>query len=184
MTKPSRQLHWDSYCESEPVSICASAVSVLSVCLYLSVGGWGGGVDTFFQSPEHPQPRLLPSRPSSLVSQCFLDWFGLCSLYLFAFACAPFLSYCWHAVWSVGRRWKLWDCQSSKQPFTGLKNSIKSLQIPNLIDDATHGTLPSLFVWSSTAFTFVSCLKKGFNQLCQPVDFIMLWSDTSLAEVV
>lgn len=31
MTKPSRQLHWDSYCESEPVSICASAVSV---CLY------------------------------------------------------------------------------------------------------------------------------------------------------
>lgn len=35
MTKSTRQLHWDSYYESEPVSICASAVSVLSVCLYV-----------------------------------------------------------------------------------------------------------------------------------------------------
>lgn len=35
MTKTTHQQHWDSYYESEPVSICASALYVLFLCLYL-----------------------------------------------------------------------------------------------------------------------------------------------------
>lgn len=73
MTKPSRQLHWDSYRESEPVSICASAVSL---CLYLSCA---------FPVTRAP-PCVAPLSGASDLGgglQSFLVWFGLvCVLFI------------------------------------------------------------------------------------------------------
>lgn len=113
MTKPSRQRHWDSYCESEPVSICASAVSV---CLYPS--------STFpvtRATCSHTHSCLCPPLVLRIFFffQYFLDCLSLCPFYLFAFPQAPSLSFCWHVQWSVGQAG---NAVSSKQHFSGQKN--------------------------------------------------------------
>lgn len=104
MTKTTHQPHWDSYCENEPVSICASAVYVLSVCLYMLEKLQR--VD--FQSPEHLQLKphspctvahSFPAPPLLILSLFgyFPVWFWvvfILALFVFAFpCCAASLSY-------------------------------------------------------------------------------------------
>lgn len=90
MTKPTHRLHWDTNCESEPVSICASAVRVC-VCA----------------CSEETQ-KVKPLRPEHLSSLTFLahscsafpslylcsldiSWFGFTGVY-FSFVCFPYCS--------------------------------------------------------------------------------------------
>lgn len=125
MTKPSRQLHWDSYCESEPVSICASAVSV---CLYPP--------STFPVTPatcSHTPSCLCPPLVLEFgffFFQCFLDCCSLCPFYLLAFPQAPSLSFCWHVQWSVGQTG---NAVSRQQHFSAQKNMTSVTKITGQI---------------------------------------------------